>query len=182
MAAQCHASRSRLKHFQNTAALWTGVGLHTELNGHILQWSCEHISKVLLVSIRHYTRGQKPQVGTMTPSGQNHQICDEVARQQAREGGDRRQQGQRSEGNNRVEPLPVSAVLLRLSTFKMSLVIFLMVCRASSRSLPTPYRTTSRWLHSWLALSSWRRPKDKLNTLYWNRRDSGHAIWQKQQS
>lgn len=33
-------------------------------------------------------------------------------------------------------------------------MIFLMVCLASSRSLPTPYRTTSRWLHSWLALSS----------------------------
>lgn len=54
------------------------------------------------------------------------------------------------------EYLPVSAVLLRLSTFKMSLVIFLMVCRASSLNLPTPYRTTNRWLHSWLLLSSWK--------------------------
>lgn len=34
--------------------------------------------------------------------------------------------------------LPVSAVLLRFSTFRMSLVIFLMVCLASSLSLPTP--------------------------------------------
>ena len=31
-----------------------------------------------------------------------------------------------------------SAVLLRLSTFRMSLVIFLMACRASSLCLPTP--------------------------------------------
>lgn len=54
------------------------------------------------------------------------------------------------------ESLPVSAVLLRLRTFKMSLVIFLMVCRASSLNLPTPYRTTNRWLHSWLLLSSWK--------------------------
>lgn len=37
----------------------------------------------------------------------------------------------------------------------MSLVIFLIVCRASSRCFPTPKRTTNRWLHSWLHDSSW---------------------------
>lgn len=68
--------------------------------------------------------------------------------------------------NNCEESLPVSAVLLRFSTFKMSLVIFLMVCRASSLNLPTPYRTTKRWLHSWLLLSSW---KDKEKQQIWRR-------------
>lgn len=80
----------------------------------------------------------------------------------AREGGDGGRRGHRSKANNnRVEALPVSAMLLRLRTFRMSLVIFLMVCRASSLSLPTPYRTTNLWLHSWLALSSWRPRRDK---------------------
>lgn len=50
---------------------------------------------------------------------------------------------------------PVSAVLFLLSTFKMSLLILLMACRASSRCFPTPKRTTRRWLHSWLLDSSW---------------------------
>lgn len=49
---------------------------------------------------------------------------------------------------------PVSAVLFLLSTFKISLPILLMAWRASSRCLPTPKRTTSRWLHSWLLDSS----------------------------
>lgn len=63
--------------------------------------------------------------------------------------------------------LPVSAVLLRLRTFKMSLVIFLMVCRASSLSLPTPYKTTNRWLHSWLLLSSWSNKRSNKGDTRW---------------
>lgn len=53
----------------------------------------------------------------------------------------------------------------------MSLVIFLIVCRASSRCFPTPKRTTSLWLHSWLHDSSWGTKRDncisnyKLNAL-----------------
>lgn len=68
---------------------------------------------------------------------------------------------------------PVSAVLFLLSTFKMSLLILLMACRASSRCFPTPKRTTRRWLHSWLLDSSWEGGEEQVRLLSVGR-FSGH--------
>ena len=41
------------------------------------------------------------------------------------------------------------------NSFTFSLLAFFAMRRASSRALPTPYKTTSRWLHSWVDISSW---------------------------
>lgn len=118
---------------------------------------CQRHTHGCVCSLAQEEREKKTQAGTIMRINCDGDVT--AGREREEDGGRR---GHRAEANNDgVEALPVSAVLLRLRTFRMSLVIFLMVCRASSLSLPTPYRTTSRWLHSWLALSSWRPRKDQ---------------------